>query len=169
MKNILLVIFFSMLFFTCSQPHYTMTEEEGGTKIVLGEFKRELFTKEPNFNWFTFHYDEYTPDSSVVGQLKEKLSGLHFVIILGTWCGDSKRETPKMIRVLDMAGISDRKIEYHGVDRTKRSVDGSTDHYNVTRVPTLIVLDGQTELGRITEYPRKTIELDLLDIAKKRK
>ncbi len=169
MKKIFFAALFVFFLGSCSHSNFTITEEEGGTKIVLGEFERELFVNEPNFFWFKQHYDEYAPDSAVIVNLKEQLSGLHYVIVIGTWCGDSKRETPHMVKVLDLAGIKKNKIEFYGVDRMKKCPDGATDQYNITRVPTLIVFDGGNELGRIVETPRKTTELDLIDIAKKKK
>jgi len=63
--------------------------------------------------------------------------------------------------------VSEDDVHLFGVDRSKKSTDGTTEKYTISRVPTLIVLRGDEELGRIVESPRSTQEKDLLRILQK--
>ena len=54
----------------------------------------------------------------------------------------------------------------YGVDRTKTTKDGAHEQYNVSKVPTIIILDKGVEKGRITETTRKSVDADLVNIIK---
>ena len=86
------------------------------------------------------------------------------IVLLGTWCGDSRREVPRFLRIADMAGIPADRITLVGVDRAKKSGDGMSDRYPVEKVPTFIFLKGGVEIGRIVETPAGTLEGDMLTI-----
>ena len=146
----------------CAGPTYTVEMEASGTKVLKGFFHREDMERDPLFSWYSANYHSYPLDSATVESLKPLVDDVHFVMVLGTWCGDSKREVPHCCRVFDAAGVKESAVKYFGVDRTKKSGDGTTDTYNVARVPTIIVFRGEQELGRIVEHPRESLEKDLL-------
>lgn len=146
----------------CAGPSYTVEMEASGTKVLKGYFHRQDLERDSLFSWFGTNYHAYPVDSATVSALTPLMDDVHFVVVLGTWCGDSKREVPHCCRVFDAAGVKESAVKYFGVDRTKKSGDGTTDKYNVARVPTIIVFRGDQELGRIVEHPRETPEKDLL-------
>jgi thiol-disulfide isomerase/thioredoxin len=86
------------------------------------------------------------------------------LVFFGSWCGDSWREVPRLIKIVQLAGLSETRVRYYGLDRTKKSSDGLTDTYRIERVPTIIVLRKGEELGRVVELPRSTLEGDLFEI-----
>jgi len=151
----------------CASPTYTVVMEPSGTKILKGFFERKDLEKDTLFTWFKYNYTSYLLDTASIREIKPLVKGLRYVIVLGTWCGDSKHEVPKQYKILDAVDVSSSDIELFGVDRSKKSLDGVTDKYNIVRVPTLIVLKGDQELGRIVEMPRESQELDLLRILNK--
>ena len=155
------------LLHNCASPTYTVVMEPSGTKILKGFFEREDLEHDTLFTWFKFNYTSYILDTASLREIKPLVKGLHFVIVLGTWCGDSKHEVPKQCKILDAVDVSSGDISFFGVDRSKKSLDGVTDKYNIFKVPTMIVLKGDHELGRIVENPRESQELDLLRILNK--
>ena len=167
-KTVFIFAFFSaVLMYGCASPSYTVETEPGGAKIIKGLFDRDVFKNDTLCSWFKYNYDSYALDSASIIEMKPLLNEFHFIVVLGTWCGDSKREVPKQLKIFDVAGVAESKIMIFGVDRSKKSPDGTTDKYNVLRVPTLIVMKGGEEVGRIVENPRTSQEKDLLHLLQK--
>lgn len=148
---------------SCSPVKYTYRTETDltGAKVLIGRFPRAALERDSSFQWFAAGYSKYTPDLAPYGLLRARSSDLRFVVFIGTWCSDSKAEVPRMFKVFDTLKIAPDRIELYGVDRMKKSGDGAEASYGVTLVPTLIVYDGTTELGRIVEQPREGIESDI--------
>jgi hypothetical protein len=66
--------------------------------------------------------------------------------------------------VLTLAGIDLHSVEMYGVNRDKEALNAESKLYNITRVPTIIVMHQYREVGRITESVASTIEEDILSI-----
>jgi thiol-disulfide isomerase/thioredoxin len=110
---------------------------------------------------------EAKPDAEAARALASVEPGAEVTVFLGTWCGDSRREVPRLWRALDEnGGAVPFQIRYIGVDREKQQpaelVAGSGVHY----VPTFIVSRGGQEVGRIVESSPRGIERDLLALLK---
>ncbi|MDD8017343.1 MAG: thioredoxin family protein [Bacteroidota bacterium] len=165
--------FFSMLLsciiISCSgSGTYKINVEESGTKIVTGRFNSHLLKTDVDLKgWFDYNYKDYAIDRSQLQAIDSLSKDVHYVLIMGTWCSDSKLQVPHLFKIFDSTKVFEQKIEMHGVDRSKKSDDGVTEKYNVQRVPTLIVYKGDQEVGRIVESPRETLEKDLVRILKK--
>lgn len=132
-------------------------------KMILGWAERSDFNQ-PEFAQFTLVYDTV----HIAGEFVELIQQLHedveITIVLGSWCGDSKREVPRFLKLADAVGIQPARIKFYGVDRTKKSADGVTDTYDIHRVPTIIFKKEGVEIGRIVERPNVSIEADVLTI-----
>jgi thiol-disulfide isomerase/thioredoxin len=124
----------------------------------------------PFADWYLFNYQNYQPDSLLLPEIKELLNGKRLEIFLGTWCGDSRREVPRMLKLLAAAGYDSTKLQLIFVNNTADQYKKSPGHEeqgkNIVRVPTLIVYKGKSEIGRFIEYPKESIEKDLLKILK---
>ncbi len=114
--------------------------------------------------WFGEEYLGYQPVPGYVDRIPELLSDIDIICVLGTWCSDSRREVPRMIRILQSKNLPPEKLQMIGVDREKRSPNGEASQYNVDRVPTFIFIRGGKELGRIVESPLASLEKDMLGI-----
>ncbi len=111
------------------------------------------------------HYEAYTLDTVTIDKLKTLLDGQKITIVLGTWCGDSKLQVPHFLKVIDALGVEEKNLRIIGVDGDKKAENGLLDGLKIERVPTFIIANNKgSEIGRITESPRKTIEADILDI-----
>ena len=83
---------------------------------------------------------------------------------MGTWCGDSKRETPHFYKILEEAGFNFKNLELITVNRSKRTPDNLQKGLNIFKVPTFIFYKNEKEIGRYVEYARESLEKDMLKI-----
>ena len=56
------------------------------------------------------------------------------------------------------------EIAMYGVEREKTTRSELLQKYGITNLPTIIVMKGGAEAGRITETVKKSVEADLLKI-----
>ena len=126
---------------------------------LLGDIQTQnLFTEYPLFK---LRYDNY----EVTDQINlSDLEDISIVIMFGTWCHDSKREVPRMLRILDSAGVGTEQISLIGVDINKTEPKGREKLYNLRNTPTLILLKNGKEVGRIIERPNVSLEADLIGL-----
>jgi hypothetical protein len=169
-KHILVLIAVSFIGLMCSHTgSFQISMEENGTKIVSGQFSRDLLAHDQDFkDWYEFNYKSYTVDESIIPAIDSLSRDVTYIVFLGTWCSDSKREVPHLLKIFDAAHVQPHSIELYGVDRAKKSPDGFEGKYNLTLVPTVIVERDSVELGRIVEEPKETLEKDLLNILSSR-
>jgi thiol-disulfide isomerase/thioredoxin len=137
--------------------------------VLLGKIKKEDLMKAPYNKWFEKEYNSYETNKDVLAGLKKaNRAGFSIQIFLGTWCGDSHREVPRMIKVLEQAGFPAGKIELIAVNTgegvQKQSPTGEEKGKYIFKVPTFIVSKDGEEIGRIVEYPVESSERDLLAI-----
>jgi thiol-disulfide isomerase/thioredoxin len=116
--------------------------------------------------WYAREYSAYIPDFGIVGQLKTALSDIQIIIVLATWCGDSKEQVPRFLKVLDQSGFETERCTIIGVDSQKLARDLDVSVYDIDRVPTFIFYRNEVEIGRIIETPKNTLENDMLKICK---
>ena len=144
------------------------TERDG--KMLLGRQMKMQFTKEPFSEWYNKEYDEYVYDAQLIKELqKNKINSYEIIVFLGTWCTDTHRELPRLMKILEAAKYPENKIKLIAVNRKKETPDGEDVLYNIKRVPTIIVKKYGREVGRIIEMPETGfLEQDLLNIIKKK-
>ena len=93
----------------------------------------------------------YVPDATAVTTIRSSAQGVTVLLIMATWCPDSKRELPRYFAIMDAAGVADSTLTMVGVDRTKKDSEGLTDKWAITRVPTFVFLRKGQEIGRVVE------------------
>lgn len=103
------------------------------------------------------------PDHEASRGLAAVAPGAEVTVFLGTWCGDSEREVPRLWRALDEAGGDvPFQIHYVGIDRQKKEPSAPIANYEIEFVPTFIVSRDGREVGRIVEEAPHGVERDLL-------
>lgn len=176
MKKSLLKIFcVGILAFTlqsCETNKVIVNREVDSTndgKLLLGTQKKDQLLKAPYSDWYVKEHDEYATDKKTIEELKkEKINSYSLVIFLGTWCGDSHREVPRLMKILEETKFPEKKMTIIAVNRKKEAPNGEEGLYNIQRVPTIIVKKYGKEIGRIIESPKSGwLEKDLLEIIKK--
>lgn len=153
-----------------SQPTTLNKEvkDDRGNLNLLGVCTRERLQQAPFDSWFVKEYTSYTVDTLTAGQLQGKLAGRTLRIFMGTWCGDSQMQVPRIFKILDYCGVKPSSIQLIMVSDADSSYKQSPGHeekgLNIFRVPDLLVLDHGRESGRIVESPVQSLEKDLLAI-----
>ncbi len=138
-------------------------------KMLLGMQLKSKFTEAPYADWYVKEHDEYALDQKAISELrKDKINSYNIVVFIGTWCEDSHRDFPRLMRILEEVNYPDSKLKIIAVNRKKESPNGEEGLYNVQKVPTIIVQRYGKEIGRIIEMPTTGyIERDLVQILKK--
>jgi cyclophilin family peptidyl-prolyl cis-trans isomerase/HEAT repeat protein len=111
--------------------------------------------------------DLYKPDQKWLDMLRTARLRYGLVVAMGTWCGDSREQIPRLQAVLVALGERSpfEQPRLVGVDRSK-SIDATLFPFGtVELVPTIVVTAGGSEIGRIVETPKSgSIEEDLVRI-----
>jgi hypothetical protein len=110
--------------------------------------------------WKSIH-DHYTPDAKVVAQLRAAKAA-RVTIAFATWCGDSKRAVPRLLKALHEANNPLLKVELYGIGPEFLTPLDYIREQRLTNVPTMIVERGRKEVGRVVETPATaTVEQDV--------
>jgi len=136
---------------------------------LLGTCTAKDLGQQPYATWYNPNYESYIPTNEIIGELKNlRPEKFTLKIVFGSWCGDSRRELPRMMKVLNAIGFPEKNIQLIGVYDSmavyKQAPKREEQGLNIYRVPTFIVYKKNEEIGRIVEYPVESLERDLLKI-----
>ena len=92
------------------------------------------------------------------------LRDVEMYILFGTWCHDSQREVPRMLRILKEFQVPQNQIILIGLDFKKNEPMNRGKGFNITNTPTFVIVKNDKELGRIIERPDISLESDLMKI-----
>lgn len=165
MKKIIYFILVAVFVSSCATQkiqQINATKDTSGN--LVGVANKESFLQAPYQTWFNKKFNTYKVDQNVVTQLKPLLKKVKIKAFMGTWCGDSKRETPAFYKVLEAVNFKQKNLKMITVNRSKKTPDNLQQGLNIFRVPTFIFYKEGKEIGRIVEYPRKSLEKDMLTI-----
>lgn len=174
--NIVLSIL-SIIFFIACHPKFQKTispsnsinqliHDTAGVPDLYGKSNEDGMKQPPFSTWYLTNYNKYAPDSNVLPALRPALRNKTIEIFMGTWCGDSKREVPRMMKVLNSCGVPPTAIEIINVGRGEHDYKQSPTHEergkDIHHVPTFIIYENGKEINRIVETPIQSLEKDLL-------
>ena len=136
---------------------------------LLGRCAVAQLDEPPFSEWYHSGYEDYEPNPQILGAIRgADRRGVTMSLFFGTWCGDSRREVPRIVKLLDEMGFSRDQLELVAVDavegKQKRSPGGEERGLEIYRVPTLVVRRDAQEIARLVEYPMLSLERDLLAI-----
>ena len=150
-----------------SSLNQRFTDPSGNT-ILLGKCTPAALQEAPFSGWFSPAYAQYRVDSATCQFVAPLLRDKQITIFLGTWCGDSRREVPRILKILDCCGFPPQQLTLVMVsnqpDAYKRSPGGEESGRKIQRVPTIIIEKANGEVGRIVEFPVVSLEKDMLSI-----
>ena len=131
-----------------------ISRDVDGDKIIKGFITQKDLATDSAFQWFANNQKSFTPQASAVEAFKSAKDSIHILAFGGTWCDDTKNILPKFFALTDAAGFPQDRITMMGVDLNKKTVNHLSEAFNVTLVPTFIVLKNGKEIGRVVEYGR---------------
>ena len=179
MRNLIL-LFAALFVFSCNEapkkkttetvvqqevliPDSLLGEDLEGNEILVGKISYAQMEKYCTA-WFTPDYDRYKVNAALLEQIKPLLAGKQVSLLMGTWCEDSQREVPGMMKILSAAGYAVNELEIIAVDEDKRTPSGLEKPFAATYVPALIFYSEGQEMNRIVEFPIGTLEEDIFAI-----
>jgi thiol-disulfide isomerase/thioredoxin len=156
MKKILLLIFtvpVSCTLFAQAQYEINKDEKHPEQFIVRGIINKYLVENDSAYGkWYRMSQNGYNPDTATLNAFERAKGKVQFVVFGGTWCEDTQFILPKFFKLTEKTGVPDNTITFFGVNRAKKSLSSISDAFNVTLVPTIIVMKDGKEMGRVVEY-----------------
>ncbi|MDT0559084.1 hypothetical protein RM697_10515 [Ichthyenterobacterium sp. W332] len=173
MKQI--IIAFTILYIPILSSAQTLNHEitnDEETPFLLGKIDKKGLEGEHYKTWFSANYNAYDPNTNTIKILKEKgLNNYNILLFLGTWCGDSKKEVPRLFKVLEDSNFRMDQLTVIALSRKRNMYKQSPEHYeaglNIHRVPTAIFYKDGKEVNRIVEHPIDSYEKDIENIITK--
>ncbi len=172
MKKLIIIV--AIFFAACTQhivPASTPivnTEVFVKQQMLIGHCSKSSMQQGIYNVWYNKNYASYTVDTSTALQLKSLLNNTIIEIFLGSWCGDSKREVPRMMKILETANFDTSNVKLIFVDNDENQYKQSPQHEEkqkfIHHVPTFIIYQNNNEINRIVETPIESLEKDLFKI-----
>lgn len=145
------------------QPMDRTFESANGSLKLLGLASLERLQEAPFDDWYEESYLSYELQNQEI-PMPDSIT-----IFMGTWCGDSKRNVPAFIKILENQSFDLEKLKIiclnSGFQNYKQAPEREERGVGIHRVPTFI-LHGEdgSEIGRIVEEPVVTLEEDISSI-----
>jgi len=174
-KRILsLVIMSFVLCFSCSTSHYSQYKMKSNYRITP-DTKSAAPVISGAVEWREWQEQSMWNLKAMESKSVDLLSarsicniinnGDYFLIIFaGSWCEDSESQLPIIFKMFEKGGINPSKYQLIGVDRDKKAYNTEKLDFSVLKVPTLIILHNNKEIGRVEELPEKSWEQDIISV-----
>jgi len=168
MKNYYLLYIALTCFTITSYSQNFLFTTKTGSNILLGIIT-ESGLKEKGFEeWFIPNYEQYETDSTLIPQIQSLIKDSEIKIFMGTWCPDSRREVPRILKILHCCNFDFTRLTIIAVDYESNDYKQSPGHeeedLEIYRVPTILFYRGENEIGRIVESPVESLEKDIISI-----
>ena len=147
----------------CTSAPQAQRGQAGSEPMLIGWVDRAALDH-PGLAGFKISCDTAQVQKGLVERVHQAREAADWLVFFGSWCGDSRREVPKFLKVTDLAGIPQERILLYRLDRSKQSPDGLAEKCRIERVPTVVAFAHGQEIGRITETPLVSMEADMLSI-----
>ncbi len=155
-KSLLIALCSIVLLTACvhtknAQTNYQVLDYNG-KKMLKGVINRGLLENDTAFAWFKENMQYGQPDDATVQAFQQHKTDFTMVIFGGTWCEDTQNLLPKFYKLVDKSGYPESSITLIAVDKAKTTLNNLHITYNITNVPTFIVIKAGKEVGRVVEY-----------------
>ena len=134
--------------------------------MLVGKIEWSQLQEGEYGKWFNPNFKEYKVDMKSIPKIKKLMKGVEVTTFMGTWCHDSKREVPRVYKIMKAADVPDQNLNLIAVSYDKTTPKGLEKGMDIVRVPTIILKKDGKELGRIVENTVESLEKDMLKILK---
>ncbi|MBQ0147735.1 MAG: thioredoxin family protein [Flavobacteriaceae bacterium] len=159
MKNLFRFLFSTLLVITligCTQQKVLNRhiKLETGERILTGEFDQSVLKEKYYASWYDPEYTSYEVETEKLKDVKSEFRKYEIEAFVGTWCSDSQRELPRLLKILESVKYPiANKMKLYGVNSQKKSFYGEEIGKDISHVPTIIFYLKGKEVGRIVESP----------------
>ncbi len=159
MKKIFVIAFIVLAGINCTLSKQAVGNKNNFTviaddqeKVLKGYIDKSVLESDTAFKWFRENMKYGNADTSAIETFKTYANDFDMIVFGGTWCHDTQAMLPVFYRLIEKSGYPENKIKLIAVDRSKIAPDDLQNTYNVTNVPTFIILKEGKEVGRVVEY-----------------
>lgn len=153
-----------------AQTPYTSSKDEKHPEVTVlnGIISKYALQNTDEFNkWYSSAQNIYDPPKDIVNAMESVKGKVQFVLFGGTWCDDTQFILPRFFKLQEQSGFPDKDISFFGVNRAKQTLGNVSAAFNITNVPTIIVMKDGKEVGRVVEYGKSgKWEQDLAELLK---
>lgn len=168
MRIIQVLIILLISFFASAQNNYQTVTLENGSSFLIGKIDVDVLKTEPHADWYSQNHSTYEVDQKELKSHLKYLDSFKILVFMGTWCGDSKRELPRFIKILETLDFPMKNLKIVALDKRrahyKKSPTGEEWGLNIIKVPTFIFYRDGKEQNRIVESPIESLEKDMAKI-----
>ena len=129
---------------------------------ILGPVSKEEIIA--NDRIYDIYIKRYEPEEEALQYLATYQDSVKLLVFMGSWCRESKKYIPGLMKTVQLANNNVIALEYIGVDQQKKYPEELLKKFDIEYIPTIVVLKGNKEVGRIIEKPHQLIETDLVQI-----
>ena len=171
MKLLAAVVLLFLSINSFSQVQYEVSKDpQNGQKTLKGILSRDLLLSDADFAWMKNDISWYKPNADCVTNLTAVKDTIQLMVFVGTWCEDSQIVFPQLLKMLDQVGFNMKRLTVIGIDRQKTTLGSLTQALGVTKAPTIMVLKGGKEVGRVEEFGKYGIyDKELAEVLAKAK
>ena len=146
-----LVVLFSTLISHAQSGYQVVVDSaDGYSRILKGEITNDELTF---YDWYLPNQKSYTTiDKVAIDGLKLNSQNVNLVVFGGTWDASSQTVIPQFFKLISESGFPGGRIVMYGVDRNMKTEGSLARDYNISRVPTIIVMKDGKEIGRVVEF-----------------
>jgi thiol-disulfide isomerase/thioredoxin len=137
-----------------------------GGMMLLGPINAMGLKQEPYSVWLEDNSNAYNPDRALIEEIKPLIKSCYVKVFMGSWCEDSQREVPALLKLLKMTDFDSSQLEIIAMTHDKDTPENYEEGYAIEFIPTIMFFKDGAELNRIVEYTQETLELDVLKILK---
>jgi thiol-disulfide isomerase/thioredoxin len=169
MKYLILFMLIATVSFAHHDDHnFVQIDDEIIGEVTLSEIDETII------DW-SIESESWEPDYAIVDELSKVDYPVGIICVLGTWCGDSVREVPRFVKLLNAIDNKNIKLKMFAVGRKDNELASAWEkqnghevgvraEYEIKFVPTFIFYKKGVEIGRIIETPEISLEQDMAQI-----
>jgi thiol-disulfide isomerase/thioredoxin len=156
MEKYIFILFFLILVKTglLAQAQYEASQDlkYPEVKVAKGLINKYQIQNDTAYKWFGVNELLYKADTATLNAFERGRKKYQFVVFGGTWCEDTQFILPKFFKLQEQSGFPDEGVTLFGVDRAKNALGNIAKAFNITNVPTFIIMKEGKEIGRVVEY-----------------
>ncbi|MFT7686440.1 MAG: thioredoxin 1 [Candidatus Azotimanducaceae bacterium] len=153
--------YLGLLVFLAASLSFSVTASDKTSSVdALGDISQDQLMSQ--YQKYQKNYQRFELMAEQLTQMSHWPESLKVEVYFGTWCHDSEREVPRLLKAF--ASQPQIKLILHALDRNKSEPSGKAKDLNIRYTPTFVIYLLDKEIGRIIERPKKGLIEDISQI-----